>query len=297
VREKFAHKEKKMAKNTWLRGAALALIAALALAGCNKAQAQAGGSSGGSSTSSNVKEAPESDFTVNLTKDSTGVIITKYNGDAKAVRIPATIQGLPVREIGDRAFDKNKTITSVIIPEGVTSLWGFSWCENLTSVNFPSTLTDIGRAALYGTKLTAVDLSGTSITQIGEEAFGGCKELKTIILPPSIGDITLANAKAAEEGKSWAMPDHSHAGIVCGIQKRAFYNCIALTTVTIPEGVKMIEFGDSAFADCTALTAITIPETVEKMYFYSIYPPFVSCSNVPIALQAKLKEFGYTGRF
>jgi hypothetical protein len=69
----------------------------------------------------------ESDFAVELTKDGEGVVITGYTGTVTAVRIPATIQGMPVREIGGSsrsgrylgAFQNSKTI-SVVIPEGVT---------------------------------------------------------------------------------------------------------------------------------------------------------------------------------
>jgi hypothetical protein len=236
-------KENKMAKKTWLRGAALALIAVLALAGCNKkAGAQEGSSGGGSSVNSAVKEAPESDFTVELTKDSTGVKITKYNGNAKAVQIPATIQGMPVREVG--GFGYNKTITSVIIPEGVIQLgWtAFSNCENLTSVKFPTTLTEITYGAFEKTKLTAVDLSETSVTNIGKNAFQECK---------------------------------------------------ALTSVALPASISVIE--DYAFSRNPALTTVTIPEAAKIKFFYMA--AFLGCKNIPIATQAKLKEFGYNGSF
>jgi hypothetical protein len=244
VREKFAHKEKKMAKKTWLRGAALALIAALALAGCSKANAQAGGSSGssgGSSASSAVKEAPESDFTVELTKDSTGVVITKYNGNAKTVRIPATIQGLPVREIGYECFRKNKTITSVIIPEGVTKIVHDAFTESsLTSINFPKTLTEIGYNAFAKCNVTAIDLSGISITRIASETFRDCTALTSVILPDSIKVI----------GPS------------------VFHGCTALTTVTIPETVQKIDFADEKFVflSCSKLPISTQAKLKELGY-------------------------------
>ena len=44
-------------------------------------------------------------------------ILTKYNGSAKDVVIPKG-----VKVIGEKAFFENKTITSVVIPEGVTSI-------------------------------------------------------------------------------------------------------------------------------------------------------------------------------
>jgi hypothetical protein len=241
VREKFAHKEKKMAKNTWLRGAALALIAALSLTGCSKANAQAGGTSGGGgSASSAVKEAPESDFTVELTGDSAGVIITKYNGNAKEVRIPAIIQGLPVRAIKYPGLNGNKTITSVVLPEGMTYLSGFTDCTNLTSVNFPTTLTAI--QGFIKTPLTAVDLSRTSIEVIG--GFENCTALTSVVLPASIKEI----------------------------QQEAFAGCKALTTVTVPETVTKIKFStisktqSYAFAGCSSLPLATQAKLKELGY-------------------------------
>jgi hypothetical protein len=55
--------------------------------------------------SAGVFAQTENDFEVTLTADSEGVVITKYTGRAAAtVTIPATIQDMPVREIGAYAF-------------------------------------------------------------------------------------------------------------------------------------------------------------------------------------------------
>jgi hypothetical protein len=97
----------------------------------------------------------EADFTVDITQDGKGVIITSYKGKSAAVKIPATIEGIPVREIRDRAF-LGKTITSVVIPEGVTGIGSenyvygtvtkgaFENCTQLAQVTLPSTLKYIG---------------------------------------------------------------------------------------------------------------------------------------------------------
>jgi hypothetical protein len=50
-------------------------------------------------------QSAESDFEVALTDDGNGVVIKRYTGKAtKTITIPATIEGLPVREIGEMAF-------------------------------------------------------------------------------------------------------------------------------------------------------------------------------------------------
>jgi hypothetical protein len=50
------------------------------------------------------------------------ITITKYIGPDGAVAIPSTINGLPVTSIGDAAFRGRTTLTSVAIPNGVTSI-------------------------------------------------------------------------------------------------------------------------------------------------------------------------------
>lgn len=50
---------------------------------------------------------------------------------------------------------------------------------------------------------------------------------------------------------------------VTGINKRAFLNCINMTSVTLPEGLKTI--GQQAFADCQKLPSIVFPEGLETI--------------------------------
>jgi hypothetical protein len=51
-----------------------------------------------------IPENSPEDFRTALTEDSTGVVITKYIGKSRNVRVPAVIQGLPVKVIGEEAF-------------------------------------------------------------------------------------------------------------------------------------------------------------------------------------------------
>ena len=66
-----------------------------------------------------------------------GVTITAYNGSAKNVVIPASINGYAVIKIADYVFCDNQ-MTEVTIPEGVTSIGrcAFKNCEYLSKINF-----------------------------------------------------------------------------------------------------------------------------------------------------------------
>jgi hypothetical protein len=191
-----------------------------------------------SNRSSGGQTTPESDFTVTLTGDSKGVVITAYNGNAKNVVIPATIQGLPVRVIGfitvklisgRGAFESNRTITSVVIPEGVTNIdfRAFHGCTSLSSVTLPSTLEIIENAA-----------------------FSGCSSLKSITLPKNlskIGQVAFASTGLTSFPDSWPAK-------ITEIEQSTFNESKISGHLVIPEGIKYINTGAFKGTPITSLT-------------------------------------------
>ena len=132
----------------------------------------------------------EADFEVGLTEDGTGIIIKKYNGKETKVRIPATIQGKPIREIGFVSF-ASSVITSVVIPPGVTIIGdeAFSACQKLASVTIPEGVTKIGQRAFLGCMAIKTIALPASIERIGMNAFAGCSSLTTVTIPGSVESI------------------------------------------------------------------------------------------------------------
>ena len=140
-----------------------------------------------------------------------------------------------VVRIGYHAFDDCTSLTSITIPEGVTSIgyYAFSACRSLTSVTIPEGVTSIERGAFqYCTSLTSVTIP-EGVTSIGERTFYGCSSLTSITIPEGV------------------------------IGNYAFSGCSGLASVTILEGVTSI--GGSAFKGCSSLTSITIPEGVTSI--------------------------------
>lgn len=94
---------------------------------------------------------------------------------------------------GLNAFNRCYSLTSVTIPDSVTSIGeeAFSYCSGLTSVNIPNTVTSIGRSAFYICRsLTSVTIPD-SVTSIGNQCFTYCVRLTNITVkattPPTLG--------------------------------------------------------------------------------------------------------------
>ena len=123
--------------------------------------------------------------------DNTATVIG-YTGAATELVIPAEVthegKTYKVTAIGDEPFQGNSTLTSVTIPEGVTTIehYAFCGCTSLTNVTIPEGVTYIRHLAFSGcTSLTSVSLPA-SVTHIGNRAFWGCTSLTSVSLPASL---------------------------------------------------------------------------------------------------------------
>jgi hypothetical protein len=242
------------------------------------------------------------DFT--YTSSAGAVTITGYTGAGGAVVIPGTIDGLPVKNIGDYAFSNNITVTSVTIPSSVTGIgdYAFLECSGLTAATLPGSITSIGEGAfndcskLTGTvipnsvltiggdafrnciALTSVSI-GSGVTSIGNSAFTGCSNLTAFTVDAantqysSLAGVLFNEAQTqliqypARKTGSYSIP-----GSVTAIAGFAFLKCASLTGVTFPNSVT--DIGDYAFLDCTGLTGVTIPDAVENIGYLA----FSGCS-------------------
>ena len=113
--------------------------------------------------------------------DRSGVIVTGIGSCTDTyVTIPSVYKGYRVLEIGESAFEGNKTIVSVTIADSVIAIGAnaFNGCGKLVEITLPTyTLKTIEASAFANCiSLTKINIPG-SVTYIGELVFSRCKQL------------------------------------------------------------------------------------------------------------------------
>ena len=83
--------------------------------------------------------------------ESGGAILLSYTGKSARVEIPATLDGVPVKAVGEGAF-RGSGVEEVVLPEGVEEIgwFAFSGCYRLRSVTLPRSVKEIGYGAFDG---------------------------------------------------------------------------------------------------------------------------------------------------
>ena len=185
----------------------------------------------------------------------------EYSGD---ITIPSSIKvndlEYTVKEIKENTFRGCRSLTSVTIPNSVTSIAEetFYNCSGLTSVTIPNSVTSIGELAFWScSSLTSVSIPN-SVASIGSYAFYDCSGLTSVTIPNSLTIIEHNVFYDCSGLTSITIPNS-----VTSIGGFAFRGCSGLTSITIPNSVTNIE--NTVFAYCSSLTSITIPNSVTSI--------------------------------
>ena len=245
------------------------------------------------------------------------------------VTIPTEHDGYPVTEIGLDSFRGCQILRSVTIPEGITGISSFAFfdCNNLESVHLSKSIKRFfGGCFASCNSLTEVtvdpdnpwfcSIDGVVYTKdqkelvfyppgkadeecvipegcsiIGRDAFAFCENLKRIIVPSTVTDISYESIYSwkglegvfvhedneiyssidgnlySKDGKKFLRLCVSAENItltlpegVVEVADGAAYYSKSLTAINLPKSLTSI--GNSAFLDCDNLTSITIPKNV-----------------------------------
>ncbi|MDE7298163.1 MAG: leucine-rich repeat domain-containing protein, partial [Lachnospiraceae bacterium] len=244
----------------------------------------------------NGEQIPDSDFEI----DANGVLV-KYNGMEEVVTVPDG-----VTQIGEAVFYNNQSIQRILLPDTVTEIgnFAFEYCNNLIAVE-GGNLVQIRVGAFLQSSIREIDLSKTKIIEasaferclmleeanleaveiLGNEAFNGCRNLRTVTGLEQLGEIGFAVFLHTQLWEDyWKDETKGDLWIVNGILLCG-HHCTG--TVAIPDNVKKIadvafwnpdgiesklekviipnsvtEIGTGAFSSCRALTTVRIEDSV-----------------------------------
>ena len=168
--------------------------------------------------------------------------------------------------IGDSAFKDCSGLTSITIPDSVTSIGSsaFYGCTGLTSITIPDSVTIIGDSAFRNCSgLTSITIPD-GVTSIGAFAFRYCSGLTSVIIPAGVTSINVELFSYCTGLTSIIIPDS-----VTSIGNAALYRCKNLTNITIPDNVTNI--GESASHQCRGIKSIMIPDSVPSVGARAFY--------------------------
>lgn len=213
-----------------------------------------------------------------------------------SIEIPSSVTTLP-----DALFYGCSVLGNVTLPDTLQSIGNetFYSCTGLTEFTLPKSLTSIGDYAFQNCqKLTGISIPA-ACSQIGSYAFDGCQALTEIMVAPDNpayasqdgvlftkdGSVLIRYPQAYAQ-TNYTIPETctklenwSFIGStalqtidlnqVTEIGEDCFYYCTSLASITIPEGVTILD--GAVFAYCMALTEITLPSTLEAIGDHCFY--------------------------
>ena len=208
---------------------------------------------------SEAAASPVSDFTYEILEGQ--VTITAYTGSDEHVVIPSEIEGLPVTELGRRAFRENMQVKSFVLPDSLKKIGDqcFMLCKNLETIEIPAQVEKINNFAFAGClRLSRVTLPA-SVTEIGTFVFNYCPELTEISVSENNPNYSSRDGVLFDKEQTTlirypsnrAAVEYTIPETVKKMTLWAFDYCQNLETVVIPDGLTTIDPG--TFAECSSL--------------------------------------------
>ena len=155
----------------------------------------------------------DGNFTYELDPSDGTAVLTRSEKKQAAVVLPETVDGYRLIRIGDKAFEDDNVVKTIVLPNTMRSVGdrAFSKCGSLEEVDLGMTELLGDSAFLSCTKLKTVG-GGEHLSRIGKSAFRDCTALSSIELSYTVRRIG----------------------------ENAFYNCTALRTIELPDEIEFI---------------------------------------------------------
>lgn len=180
--------------------------------------------------------------------------------------IPSSIDGVPVKKIGNNAFSWNKQLLSINLAKSIEWIGeeAFYECENIRSITIPASVREICEGAFSGLRKTTklIFESNSQLKSIGDSAFCGLKNIESVKIPKSVEEIggnafykcTNLNEFIFEE-----TPMIKNIG-------RQVFGRTKIKHMHLPSS--LISLGSYLFDSCDLLEYVIIPNSVKTIGSY-----------------------------
>ena len=235
--------------------------------------------------------------------------ITKYNGPGGNITIPDTLNGLTVTVIGYASFRDCSSLTSITIPDSVTTVRSdfVSGCSGLETITVDGLNPEYSSldGVLFNkdqTELIQYPLAKAGpytipegVASIGNSAFGDCSALTSINIPDSVISI---GYYAFYGCSSLLEISVDAANPVYSSQDGVFFNKDQTMLLRYPQakaGAYIIpdtvtSWVNDAFHDCVGLTSLFIPHGATDSWRHGTSAVY-GCSNLMVITVSELNPF------
>ena len=187
------------------------------------------------------------------------------------------------KTIADSAFSWCDSLTSITIPDSVTCIArkAFWDCDSLASITIPNSVTSIEDTAFYSCDSLESITIPNSVTSIGDRVYGWCTSLTGITVGSGNPNYSSVNGVLFDKNKTKLIQypagktdtAYTVPSSVTRIEDDAFSNCNSLTSITIPDSVTSI--GEEAFGWCSSdLTIYGYADSYAETYALENNIPF-----------------------
>ena len=186
--------------------------------------------------------------------------IAGYRGNVAALTVPDEIDGHTVVAIGNGAFEGNKSVKSMVLPDTVTSIKSSAFAGSvLSSMVLPPNVTELGDLILDGnTGVEEISIPRTVSIHgwNGNGVFEG-SGIRKAVFERGMTEIPVEIMKGSLYLNEVSIPDS-----VTSIGARAFEDCESLKQIKLPDSVTSIE--NLAFAG-SGLSSMVLPPNVTEL--------------------------------
>ena len=188
------------------------------------------------------------DVFINAGINSTGIIV---NFGSSVQRVPAYLFSSRHTSITSSSDIFNPKILEINFRDNshCTTIGDFAFYNlyNISEINLPSSITNIGENSLCATNLVNINVHHANNSFSSYNGVLYTKDYSTLLFAPM------------------AKTNYTIPSSVKIIENNAFYKCSKLTTINFEHGSNLVKIGDNAFNKCSNLSEFIIPNTVQTI--------------------------------